>query len=526
MESLDHRKSEQELRESEERYRKLLELLPEAIVVHSEGRVEYINAAGARLWGVDSPEALKGKRYMDILHPEDREFVQQRINQIYQKGEKSPLREYRILPLSGGTVHIEASGTLITYKGKPANLVMFRDITARKEAEEALRENVSRYKSLFENSPIALWEEDWTKLKIHFDGLRATGISDFSEYLKKDKDALAYCFSLLQLKDANKACVEFYEARDKTELMGNLEKLFPDESDIIREGLAGLAEGKRFVVSEGITHTLSGEEKHVVYHFTVSPGYEGTWAKVILSVIDLTSMKQAEQRLRAVNEKLRKEEAQRRLLSQRLMEMGENDRRNVAMELHDHFGQMLTTQKMDLEIIAAGLSKADPPVLARIQETTEKITQTINDLKKLASGLMPSLIENLGLLPSLRSLIDDVRDRTGMEIQFFSNGFAERFPQEKELALYRIAQEAVNNIVKHAGAGKAFVNLVRKGDVLSLSIEDDGVGFVYNEETHSLWQGGPLGLHIMRERAAQFGGELTIESRPGCGTHILAEIPL
>jgi signal transduction histidine kinase len=287
-----------------------------------------------------------------------------------------------------------------------------------------------------------------------------------------------------------------------------------------------MAEGRRRVVSEGLTHTLAGEERHVIYHFSVSPGCEDTWDKVIVSVIDLTAQKQIERRLMEVNARLEKEEAQRRLLSQSLMEISENDRRGVAMELHDHFGQMMTTLKLNLEILAAGLEGADPLLLARLDEATAKATQTITDLKKFASGLMPSMIENLGLIPSLQALIDDVRGSASLEVQFFSSGISGRFDREKELALYRIAQESINNVVKHAHARKVHVNLISNGGSASLSIEDDGVGFAYSEEAYMLWRGGPLGLHIMRERAVQFGGELTIDSRPGQGVHVLAEIPL
>jgi signal transduction histidine kinase len=287
-----------------------------------------------------------------------------------------------------------------------------------------------------------------------------------------------------------------------------------------------MAAGKRVVATEGVTRTIMGEKRDVIYHFTLSPGYEDNWAKVIVSVIDLTSQKQAERSLRAVNERLQREEAQRRRLSQRLMEMSENDRRNVAMELHDHFGQMISTQKMDLELIASNLSDADPSILARVHDAIGRATQTINDLKGFAAGLMPSMIENLGLVPSLQALVDDVRGRTGMDIQFFSNLNSERLQPEKELALYRIVQEGLNNVVKHAGARRVFVNLIRQEDALSVSIEDNGVGFAYSEGDYRLWSGGPLGLHIMRERVVQFGGELTIDSRPGEGTHILAEIPL
>ncbi len=519
------RRSEQELRESEERYRKLVELLPDAIMVHSEGRVEYVNAAGARLWGADSPRLLVGVAYRDLVHPEDWAFVQERVHRI-ELGMESPLREYRIIRVDNRVVDIEAAGTLITYQGRPANLVMFRDITARKEAEAKLRDTMTRYRSLFENSPIALWEEDWSRFRQRLEELHGEGMTDFGAYLAEHPDELWNSFCLLRLKDANRACVRFYGARNRLELMGNMERLFPHESDIIRDSLIAVARGDRYVVTEGLTHTLTGEERHVIYHFSLLPGQEDTWETVIASVIDLTAQKQVERALTELNARLEKEEAQRRLLSQRLMDMIENDRRGVAMELHDHFGQMMTTLKMDVEMLATGLESCDPALRARVRDVALKSTRIIGDLKTFASGLMPSMIETLGLVPALQALVDDVRASSSLDVHFFSTGVSGRFDHEKELALYRIAQESLNNVVKHSRARRVDVNLIEKEGMASLSVEDDGVGFAPDEDANALWRGGPLGLHIMRARAVQFGGDLTIESRPGEGVHVLAEIPL
>ena len=512
--------------ESEQRYRKLVELLPEGVVVHSRGIVRFVNPAAVRLWHAESREALEGAEYMPLLHPDDRAFVQERIDRIYRRGESSALREYRILPLDGGVVNIEAAGTLISYEGRPANLVLFRDITARKVAEAQLRDTMDRYRDLFEDSPLALWEEDWSLVRRYLDESRASGVDDLVAHLDSTDAAVARCSSLMQLTDANKACVLFYGARDKAEALDNMERLLPEEAGIVRAALVGLLEGKSRVVCEGLTHTLTGERRDVVYHFKVSPGCESTWDKIIVSVIDLTIQKNAERRLIRLNEMLQKEESERRLLSQRLIEIGDNDRRGMAMELHDHFGQMLTSLKMDLEHIASDVLPRDPSLAERIEGAVGKTIQTITDLKRLASGLMPDMIENLGLAPALRDLVEGARDAGGIEIVFFCNRVSEDLGLEKELAIYRIAQECLNNVLKHAHATRVFVSLVEFPGALSLSIEDNGGGFSPAADSDSLSNGGGLGLHIMRERVSQFGGELTIESEPGRGVMIMAELPL
>ena len=525
-----------QLREIAERYQRLLELLPDAIVIHSDGIIVYANAAGVNLFAGSSEKELLGMPYMEFIHPDDHELLKQRIEMIYN-GRQSPLREYRICSLDGRVTAIEATGTLISYNGMPANLVTYRDITARKKANAALKENMSRYQSLFENSPTCLWEEDWSGVKEYIDALKEAGVTDLSSYLYEHPAEMNHCLSLLRLLDANQAAVIFYGAKDKSYLLAHMAKIFSEDTsvakedfnpcDSIRLGIAAFVAGCRTVVSDGLTKTLAGEERNVVYHTTLSPGYEDSWAKVIISMIDVTCRTKAEERLKILNAELCKEESHRRMLACRLMDMCENDRRNVAMELHDHLGQDLSTLKIDLEMLSIGLHASNmPQLIERVEVSIDKVSRIMGDIKKLAAGLMPSMIETLGLLPSLRSLVGDFASRTGLDIQFFCTGVSGRFEHDKEMALYRIAQESLNNTYKHAQASKVFINLILKGDVLRLSLEDNGVGFDQEMASSRLGRGGPLGLHIMRERAFQVGGDCIVESRVGAGTHVLIEIPL
>ncbi len=142
---------EEALRESEERYRRLVELSPETIAIHCEGKIVYINAAGASLLGAQSPEELLGRRVLDFVHPEDRERVQARIRQVLEEGREAELTEERFVRPDGQVLYVEVSGTPITYRGKPAAQVVVRDITRRRQAEEALRASEEQYRELVEN---------------------------------------------------------------------------------------------------------------------------------------------------------------------------------------------------------------------------------------------------------------------------------------------------------------------------------------------------------------------------------------
>ena len=238
------------------------------------------------------------------------------------------------------------------------------------------------------------------------------------------------------------------------------------------------------------------------------------------------SLQRREDDLKRANQELLKEHEQRKILSKRLIDLLERDRDQVAMELHDNIGQILTSLKINIEVIQGQLSPDYSEFASRIKASKERAVQALTDIKNISRGLKPSILDSLGLISSLRELFNEIERDTGIGIRFFSAKVPDRFEKEKELAIYRITQEALNNIVKYAHAGTVFINLVGKDDSISLTIEDNGVGFDL-EKTMKIATGkGPFGLLIMRERAIQLQGEFSIESDIGKGTHLLVEIPI
>ena len=241
---------------------------------------------------------------------------------------------------------------------------------------------------------------------------------------------------------------------------------------------------------------------------------------------DISARKRVEVALEHMNKKLLMEYKQRKLLSKRLITLLENDRRQLAMELHDHVGQMLTALKMDLEVVL-GEAKPDGAVFKEsTQLAHDKALQAMEEIRNIARGLRPTTLDTLGLASSLRELFDDIKEHTDLEIHFFHKRLPRRLDPEKELAIYRIVQEALTNVVKHAHAEKVFVNLVREKKFITLGVEDAGVGFDKDKIMKISRGKGPLGLLIMQERAVQVDGEFSIESRIDGGTHLLARIPV
>jgi two-component system, NarL family, sensor histidine kinase UhpB len=297
-----------------------------------------------------------------------------------------------------------------------------------------------------------------------------------------------------------------------------------------KEESKGFAERIQKVFENGksLSYEYQSEKDGRYFIRTLSPVKEKDGRIMSVTVIskDITERKQAEKALQISTENLLEGYNQRKILSKRLIDLLEKDRHYIAMELHDNIGQILTALKINLEIIDDKLKPTDTELGSLIKTARKRARQAIDDLNIIAHGLMPGILDALGLVSSIRTLLDEFKEHTGLKIDFFNRNVRKRFDLEKELAIYRIVQEALNNIIKHAKAKHVYVSLLKKDNVLFLSVEDDGVGFDQDKAMKISKGKGPLGLVIMQERAMQLDGELTIESKMGKGTHLLAEIPI
>ena len=200
----------------------------------------------------------------------------------------------------------------------------------------------------------------------------------------------------------------------------------------------------------------------------------------------------------------------------RVIEGQELERRRLARELHDETGQALTSVLLGLKAVET--AEDAPAALASLREL---VVATLQDVRRLAVELRPRALDDFGLVPALERLVETFTEATGISVEFEPRLGAERLQPEVETTLYRIVQEALTNIAKHAGAHRVSVLLVRRPGLVSALIEDDGHGFGPVEEA----QGG-MGLAGMRERLALLDGQLTIESGRGTGTSLVAEVPL
>jgi signal transduction histidine kinase len=200
----------------------------------------------------------------------------------------------------------------------------------------------------------------------------------------------------------------------------------------------------------------------------------------------------------------------------RVFEGQELERRRLARELHDETGQALTSVLLGLKAVET----ADD-VPAALGQLRELVVGTLQDVRRLAVELRPKALDDFGLLPAVDRLVETFRAATGIDVQFESRLGEQRLPSEVETTLYRVVQEALTNVAKHAGARSVSVLLVRRDASATAVVEDDGEGFTSDDEAE-----GGIGLAGMRERLALLGGRLIIESDPATGTTVAAEVPL
>jgi signal transduction histidine kinase len=219
------------------------------------------------------------------------------------------------------------------------------------------------------------------------------------------------------------------------------------------------------------------------------------------------------------------EEAHQQVL-RRLSGAEETERGRISRELHDQLGQDLTALKLGLQML-----RKQGPFASTVQESIGKLEQLaeglMRNIHRLAWELRPSALDDLGLELALRRYITEWSENSGVAVDFHSRGTdGQRLPAECETALYRITQEALTNVARHANAQRVSVLLERRANLVSLIVEDDGKGFDLDGALQAAPTQGSLGLLGMQERAKLVGGTLELESAPGSGATVFVRLPI
>lgn len=290
------------LQESEELFRKVFEEGQLGVALTTiDYRYLKANKRFCEMLGYTEEELIQ-LTFPEITHPDDIE----RDLELVQKKLSGELRankiEKRFIRKNKEIIWVALSvGVIHDKNGKNKyGIIMADDITSRKQAQEILRQSETRYRSLFEDSPVSFWEEDFSDVKVYIDSLRGKGVSDLRSYFDENPEIVKHCSNLVKILDINKVGLDLYKAESKEELYRGLASVFTDRAlEVFKEELIELSKGKTTFHSEIIGRTLKGDLLQMDLFLTIVPGYEESWGKVFVSDIDITERKRMEEELKA-----------------------------------------------------------------------------------------------------------------------------------------------------------------------------------------------------------------------------------
>jgi PAS domain S-box-containing protein len=231
---------------------------------------------------------------------------------------------------------------------------------------------------------------------------------------------------------------------------------------------------------------------------------------------DISDRQAAEHDLRETAERLK-------VVSRRVIEIQESERRHLARELHDEIGQVLSAVSVNLKIVK---SKVDPAALPRLEESIQIVDEATDKVRNLSLDLRPSVLDDFGLESALRWFVDRLSARTGLRVHLKTEPHSSEVPFAIRNTCYRVIQEALTNVVRHASARQVWVEFVQKPSEIMLSIRDDGIGFDVSAARWRASKGHSMGLLGMHERVALLDGRTHLQSEPGKGTTIQVQLPL
>lgn len=352
------------------------------------------------------------------------------------------------------------------------------------EAEEALRESERKYRNIFENAVEGVFQAgpDGRFLNINPALARMHGF-DSPGRMMATKSLASDLFA---------------DPRDGLRFFDLLEK----------HGLVQAFESQT-VTNDGSRIWVSVNARSV----------KDEWGKTYHEgmVENVTERKRAELEMKATQNRLK-------TLSRTLLRKMEIERHYVAYELHDEIGQALTAVKLNLESVRSlpghdGLGK-------HLDDSLAVIDRALQQVRDLSLNLRPSVLDDLGLMAALRWLVASMTSKSGLEILFESDEMEPRLSKEIETTCFRVAQEAITNVLRHAHASRITVTLKKEKDVVTLSVSDDGIGFDARSAQARCVSGGSFGLLGMEERVTLSGGSFTVESTLNKGSRITAQFPL
>ena len=481
----DRKRAERKLLQSEAFYRTLIaDSVDGKLLTGADGIITFASPSIKTIFGY-SPEDVLGRNMFEFVHIDDHPVALTAFQLELSETPEVKSVEVRVLKKDGTWLWCSARGHNLLSNPQIASIVVsLHDDTQRKKATDALKESEQRFRDLIKDLRLGV--------------------------TLKNADGQVVMY--------NKATADLFGVPevvlDGANIYDLLKKLVhEDETPFERKDWPALraARTKKPVndVVVGIKVNDAVERVWLLVNANPVLDGDGNIRHIISSFTNVTEHKKLTQRL--LEERLN----QQRLLTQATIDGQERERKEIGKELHDNIGQQLATTKLYLDLATGNPDAAD--MLAR---AAKSISNIINEVRAVSHSLVPPMLGDLGLIESIHELAENISLGQKLKINFKHYPFNEdSLPENAKLMLYRIIQEALNNIIKHAGARTVHIRLKRTARAVSLQVQDNGCGFELDKTRKG------LGLSNIRNRAELFGGTVRIRTAPGAGCTLHVSIP-
>jgi len=468
---------EEALRESEQKYYHLADSLPQIVFeIDKQGKIVFLNRYGLQLTGLSAEEIENGLNVFQFIVSQDRDRTKENISRILNS-EKIAWQEYVAVRKDGSTFPVAAFSTPIYLNQKAIGLIGIAiDMTERKRVEEVLKQSEEKYRALFEQ-----------KL-----------------------DGVIVIDQQMRLVMANVAVAEIFGADSVEELLtlNIFDYIAPEERQRTLEIITkDMFEKNLRQTNEFRCMKKSGEE---IWVSAVGSRIEDQGQVMgLVSFRDITAQKQSELELEKSQRELRN-------LSEHLQSVREEERTSIAQEIHDDCGQSLTALKMDISWLRRRLRKDQQTLIDKLDIMSGLADSTILSVKRIMSQLRPRVLDDFGLVAAIEWMAQEFQGRTAIRCGLNLTSDNLRLDKQMETSLFRVLQEALTNVSRHAAADEVAISLTQQDGELTLEIADNGRG-ITSEQISSPESFGLIGI---RERIRRFGGKVAIRGVAGKGTTI------
>ncbi|MCL5743586.1 MAG: PAS domain S-box protein [Acidobacteria bacterium] len=506
------KRAEEALRKSEDQLRLLLDSVKDFAIfrLDAEGRVATWNAGAERIKGYRAEEIL-GKDFSSFYTPEDRKSGKP-ADQLRQAAVEGRYEEESWRVRKDGSRYW-ASAVLTAVRGADGELQGFakvvRDISEQRRAQEALRTEEILKAEIAERKRA---EEKLQQSQEHYralieNGSEIIGLLDADGIIRYVSPGASRILGPPPEDAIGKSALEFVHPDD----LPDFKTFF--ERDIRIRSEAVMIEF-RYRHQDGSWRILELLGKNMLHN----PAVKG----IVVNARDVTERRRAEEELRQKEKALQQSRDQLRALAARLLTAEEEERRRVSRELHDDLNQKLAVLAFEVESFSLRPAADMEYSRESLQKLQRQITELSDDVRRMAHQIHPSVLDDLGLEPALRSYCSDFSKREGMDIKFSSRHLPANLRADVSLCLYRVAQECLRNAARHAHTRVAAVTLAGYQRGICLRVRDFGVGF---DPALAKSKGG-LGILSMQERVRLVNGVILVKSSLDHGTTVDARIPL